>query len=281
MTEEIIDLLQQYGKLVASMSQLAEERPGSSHESLETYYKSLGAPLTDEPTLVVKISADNEIHFLHEGEHDVSIWNEQGEKTGVVTVWELPEDEFWFFKAFRPALFDLDKQLPGFMFEMAITCAYALFESYLTEILHRRLKEHPRLMGGQREIKYEQVFLSGSREDLIDSLIAREMRELLYLSLPDLLQKMRGQMGFRSLGTKYDEEATYWSLVRNCLLHNRGIIDAKLASLRTTCKNGERLTISDSDVSGAVNTLRKFAYQIDQVYEGGSNKTAAAQSHSD
>jgi hypothetical protein len=274
MTEEIIDLLQQYGTLVMSLSQLANERPGSSHESLEEYYKSLGAPLPNEHALVVKISADNEIHFLHEGEHDESIRNEQGEKTGIVTVWELPEDEFWLFKAFRPALFDLDKRLPGFMFEMAVTYAYALFESYLSEILRKRLKQYPKLLGGQREIKYEQVFLADSKDALIDSMIEREMRELLYLSLPDLLHKMRDQMGFRSLSTNYDEETTYWSLVRNCILHNRGTIDARLASLRTTCKNGERLSISEADVSKAVNTLRKFANQIDRVYECGSSKTA-------
>lgn len=270
MTEEVINLLQQYGVLVMSMSQLAEERPGSSHESLEEYYRSLGAPLADEPTLVVRVSADNEIHFLDEGEHDVSMHNDQGEKTGIVTVWELPEDEFWFFKAFRPTLFDLDKRLPPFVFEMAIIYAYALFESYLSDILRNRFKQHPRLLGGQREIKYEQVFLAGSKQELIDSLIEREMRELLYLSFPDLLQKMRKQMGFRSLSTNYDEETTYWSLVRNCLLHNCGRIDGRLASLRTTCKNGERLSIVKSDVSKAVNTLRKFAYEIDQVYERSS-----------
>jgi hypothetical protein len=116
--------------------------------------------------------------------------------------------------------------------------------------------------------------LAESKEELIDSLIEREMRELLYLSLPDLLLKMRNQMGFRSLSTTYEEETTYWSLVRNCLLHNRGRTDGRLASMRTTCKNGERLSIGETDVSKAVNTLRKFAYQIDQVYEGDLSKTA-------
>ena len=108
------------------------------------------------------------------------------------------------------------------MFEMAITHAYALFESYLTDILRKQLKQHPRLLGGQREIKYEQVFSASSKDALIDSMIERELRELLYLSVPDLLKKMRDQMGFRTLVRDFDEEITYWSLVRNCLLHNRG-----------------------------------------------------------
>jgi hypothetical protein len=77
-------------------------------------------------------------------------------------VWELPEDEYWFFQAFRPALFGLEKALPTFLFEIGITHAYALFEGYLSEILRNRLEEHPRLMGGQRELKYDQVFSAGA-----------------------------------------------------------------------------------------------------------------------
>jgi hypothetical protein len=74
--------------------------------------------------------------------------------------------------------------------------------------------------------------------------------------------------------SKYYEEATYLSLVRNCLRHNGGRIDARLASPRTMCKRGAHLSISEVDVSEAVNTLRKFAYQIDQAYESGSKEAA-------
>jgi hypothetical protein len=140
MTEELKELLQQYGVLAVSLSQLSSERPGSQYESLDEYYKSLGGPLPDEPTLVVRISKDREIRFLKEGEHDVAFEDEEGNKPGIVTVWELPEDEFWFFRAFRPALFGLEKTLPGFVFEMGVTHAYAMFEGYLSDILRSRLR---------------------------------------------------------------------------------------------------------------------------------------------
>ena len=82
MTKEVVNLLQQYGLLVTSMSHLVKERPRSPHESLEEYYKSLGAPLPDEPILAVRISADNELHFRDEGEHDLSMQNERGKRQG-------------------------------------------------------------------------------------------------------------------------------------------------------------------------------------------------------
>jgi hypothetical protein len=165
--------------------------------------------LPDEHALVVRISKDGEMRFLDEGQHDVIFADERGKKSGIVTVWELPEDEFWFFRAFRPALFGLEKALPGFLFEMGITHAYAMFEGYLSAIIRSRLRQHPRLMSGQRELKYEQVFLAESKETLIERMIEREMRELMYLSLPDLLRKLRDQMGFKSLADEHDENSAY------------------------------------------------------------------------
>jgi len=278
MTDDLRDLLQQYGVLTVSLSQLARERPGSQYESLEEYYKSLGGSYVslcetrlspDEHALVVRISKDGEMRFLDEAQHNVMFSDQQGKKTGIVTVWELPEDEFWFFRAFRPALFGLEKALPGFLFEMGITHSYAMFEGYLSAIIRARLRQHPRLMSSQRELKYEQVFLAESKETLIESMIEREMRELMYLSLPDLLRKLRDQMGFKSLGDEHDEQVNYLSLLRNCLLHNRGIVDVRLAGCRPTLLKDERLSVSEEDVTSAVNILRKFAYQIDQAFEAG------------
>jgi hypothetical protein len=279
MTQELTELLQQYGILTVSLSQLARERPGSPHESLEEYYKSLGASyvslcetrlLPDEHALVVRISKDGEMRFLDEGQNEVMFADQHGKKTGIVTVWELPEDEFWFFRAFRPALFGLEKALPGFLFEMGITHAYAMFEGYLSAIIRVRLRQHPRLMSSQRELKYEQVFLADSKETLIESMIEREMRELMYLSLPDLLRKLRDQMGFKSLADEHDERVNYLSLLRNCLLHNRAMVDVKLASCRPILQKDEKLSINQEDVTSAVNVLRKFAYQIDQIFEAGA-----------
>lgn len=55
-----------------------------------------------------------------------------------VTILELPEDEFYFFQAFRPRIFDLDKQLPSFFLQMALVYGYTLFENYLADVIRIR-----------------------------------------------------------------------------------------------------------------------------------------------
>lgn len=249
------------------MNQLLRERRGTKHVNLDEYYKELGVPLPDEPLLVVRISKDGETHFLKEGEHDIQFKDGEGTKTGVVTVWELPEDEYWFFEAFRPGLFDLDRDLPTFVYEMTIVHLYAMFEAYLSDLFRARFRMHPQLMGVQRQVKYEVIFEASSKTDLIDAMVEREVREMLYLPVLGIIQTMRERLGFRGLADTYDDLINYLALVRNCLMHNGGRVDAKLAQVKENLHENDKLSIAMADVDSAVNVLRKFAYEIDKSFE--------------
>jgi hypothetical protein len=267
MTKGLKDLLQQYGLLSVTLSKLRSERPGNEHASLDAYYESLGGVLPDEPVVLVKVSKDNERHFLEEGGHGVVFKDEEGKKTGTVTVWELPEDEFWFFRAFRPAYFELEKALPSVLYEMGLVHSYAMFEAYLTDILRARLLQHPRLMGGQRQFTYDQIFEASSKSAIIAEMVEREIRELMYLPLLGLLEKMRDKLGFSSLTEEYDEPVNRLSLARNCLLHNGRKADKRLVNCGWKIEHGERLLLGENDVSDAVTVLRKFAHQVDLAFE--------------
>jgi hypothetical protein len=267
MTEELRELLQQYGMVSVSLSHLASERPGNKFASLEEYYQSFGGLLPDEPAIVVRISKDGELRFLREGEHDVSFQDKEGQKVGVVTVWEMPEDEFWFFKAFRPGLFDLDKDLPRFLYEMGVTYCYALFESYLSEILRYRFRAHPLMLGSQREMKYGDILEAKSKEDLVDQMMNRQINDLFYLPIQAILQQMRKKYGFTKLTTEHDIQMEQLSRLRNCLMHNRGCVDSKLAAVDSDRKEGEQIALTLVDVSRAIKVLRTFAYEIDKVFE--------------
>jgi hypothetical protein len=267
MTEGLKILLQHYGALSVTLAYLLRERPGESHSSLEEYYKELGAPLPDEPVLAVKISKDGETRFIHEPEHNVEFRNDTGEKVGSVTVLELPEDEYWFFSAFRPSLFDLNKDLPPFMYEMAIVNAYAMLEGYISDLLRVQLRRHPQLMGGQRELKYEQILAAASKEELLALMIEREIRDTMYLPFVGIIKKMREQLGFRHLTRKYDEAVTRISYIRNCLLHNNSRADAKFAAVCPTIREGEKFLLEMKDVTETIDTLRQLASAIDAALE--------------
>ena len=266
MTEALKTLLQHYGTLAIALHRLMSQRPGTEHESLNAYYESLGTPLPEEPVLVVGISKDGEARFLNEGEHDVMFEDDSGQERGNVTVLELPEDEFWFFRSFRPAIFDLDNDLPHFVYAMGIVDAFAMFEGYLSNMLKERLRQHPRLMGSQRRLTYEQIHEAASKGDIVETMIDREIRELTYLSLSDLLTRMRERLGFRDLTSEYDEAVCQLALVRNCLLHNQGKADRKLSECSSAYQSGDTIHCDMKTVDSAINNLRKLAYEIDRGF---------------
>ena len=137
MTNHLKELLQKYGMLCMTIMQLEQERPGSAYNSLEEYYQAVGDAEENEPALVVRISKDGKTRFIDDW-HDPTTFGKQYERAKI-TVRELPEYEFYFFKAFRPAAFDLQKQLPSFILQMAFVYSYEAFEAYLSEMMRTRL----------------------------------------------------------------------------------------------------------------------------------------------
>lgn len=102
LSETLRTLLHRYGLLYISLSTLVKERPGSEHNSYDEYQRSLGDFEENESLVVVRISENTESRILHPGDHDLTIVDtEAGKVTNNISIMELPEDEFYFFGAFR------------------------------------------------------------------------------------------------------------------------------------------------------------------------------------
>ena len=266
LTDPLKELLRQYGMLATSLAQLERERPGSPHASLQAYYETLGAPAAGEPVLVVRISADGETRFRPPGQRDLEA-AKYAAAGAEVTVWELPEDEFYFFEAFRPALFDLEKRLPTFLLRMALVYGYTLFENYLTHVIRRRLTEHPAALGAEKHVTYRQVIESTSKEELIEKLVDRELYQLMHESIGVILGKLRARLGFRSLTEQHDEAVSRLSLIRNCLMHNAAKVSSQLSAADKALTVGEELRVDSDVVSHAIGVFRKLAAAIDRELE--------------
>lgn len=281
MTNLLKTLLQEYGILYVSLSKLEEERPGNPHESLNAYYETMGTPYEGpagamreklaaldpgEPSMIVSISADGTSR-LRSSDSNENDSDRDGNPGSRVTRLELPEDEFYFFKAFRHGLFEWEKQVPTFLLHMAFVYAYTLFENYLRGILSLRLKAHPQQIGSKKQIAYSEIFASASKEEIMERIIDNELALLMYEPIEALLAKMRDTFGFRSLSTTHDRIIGRLSLTRNCLMHNAGKVSEKLAKGEAAMIEGQPITISRSNISEAIGVYRKFCLETDQAFE--------------
>jgi hypothetical protein len=235
MTPFLKQLVSNYGQLFTTLALLEKERPGSSHASLADYYKSLGPAEPGEPVLTVRINKGGETRFVHGTE--ATAMTPAQYRQGATTVLELPEDEFYFFRAFRESAFDLESTLPPFLFNMAFVYAYTLFETYLADIVCLRVSN-------------------------------READRLMRESISSILQKLRLRHGFVHLTTRLDREIMQLSLTRNCLVHNGNRVDAKLAAAQSSLAVGQPISMDLNTIMAGVHVYRSLALELDPSVDG-------------
>ncbi len=221
----------------------------------------------DEPILIVRALAGSPGAMRDADKEDLKlIANDSRGVPSNAKILELPPDEFFFFKAFRSGIADLTRDLPGFFHGMTLVHAWGLFEHYLGALLLRILGVRPQLLGRKRQINLGQVFCHQSKEALLESVATQDVRSLFYESIPVWLKALRKKYGLKELTKEYDGGLIETALIRNCLVHNRGVADSKLdRHTEGKYKQGEQIGISRESVLFATNTLRKFASAVDAL----------------
>lgn len=239
MTDLLKQLLQKYGMLYFTLTKLESDRPGSPYSSYEEYFESLGDPEEGEPIVIVRISKDGEARFIHDVKDPTSFGTES--QKAKLTIWELPEDEYYFFKSFRGAAFDLDKSVPSFLLQMSFVYGYEAFEAYL-----------------------EGVIRSHVATSLNDPDLDRRLNRIMRAPIVVVLKELRNILGQSKLPAFLDRPITKFSLIRNCLLHNSGAADAKLAAFDPAAfAIGQSIEVTVASVSEAISEFRKAALAID------------------
>lgn len=273
MTELLKRLLHDYGLLYISIVTMEKARkqwsntlgPIMSDEELAEL------PIEkDEPVVVVRKGKGEEPDFLGPGEHGIQFTDkETKEPVGHVSVLELPEDEFYFFGAFRGGLVGLASELPDFFFGMCLVHAHGLFEHHVRELLKSIFLSRPEMLGTSKTVKYGDVLESyPSMAALLEGMVENELRELFYKSWRDLLEVLREKYGFKQLPTTLDERTIEFSLIRNCFVHNHGIADARIEKhSKGTYKCGTSISIDGETVLAAIKLFRTVATVIDSIAE--------------
>jgi hypothetical protein len=268
MTPILKTLLHKYGLLYISITGLSSERPGSELKSLEEYDDSLGELEEDEPAVVVRVSESGEHKLRHAGKHEFVLKRLDGAVINNVSLLEMPEDEFHFVEAFRRGLFDLQNELPAFIYGLGQVYAYSLFESYIVVVLKDRLKKHPECMGQKKQVAYSEIFSALSKDALLDAIISKEVNDILYLPIGGVLDYLRSKLGFSHLPTDREANLMEISLVRNCLIHNDSKVSARLAAeFPETYKLNEAIAYTHESFSNCLHTLRKILVSIDHEWE--------------
>lgn len=253
-------LLRHFGAVDATLGYLLKvvkqeqpaDRPGENYG-----LKDLAHLAEGEPALLVKISSDGKSRIF---DADAGAGGEPR-----VTLMELPADDFWHFEAFRPAVSRLQLQLPNFQYEMALVSLCASFESFLSDVLRRRLEGDAELLRARRRKRFDRLLADLDFKAATRQLIELEVRDLMFLPLPGTLERLRNELCLRGEASEHEPGAQRLRLLRNCLLHAGGVADAKLSAYDPNLKEGDSIALDAEGVMNASFTLRKLAFALDQA----------------
>ncbi len=117
----------------------------------------------------------------------------------------------------------------------AILLGYAYFEAFLTDLIAMCLTKNPKILipEGKTQIKdktitYQQLLLADSYDQLIKELIEKEVRNIMYKSMSEVLDYLDRKLKL-TWDKSLNSEIVIANKIRNCCMHNNCLADRGLA----------------------------------------------------
>ncbi len=124
---------------------------------------------------------------------------------------------------------------------------YSYFEAFLADLMRAILHRRPAILPQACELKYSEILECGGYDAVIDRMVEKEVLAVFHGSMTDTAAYLA-----KRLQVPWPEDGgrpalVQASLVRNCLLHNGGRVEARLTQV-STWQAGDRIELSPSDV---------------------------------
>lgn len=149
----------------------------------------------------------------------------------------------------------------------AILLGYGYFEAFLTDLMILCLKKQPKILipEGKSQIKdktitYQQLLTTDSYENLIDELIKKEVRNIMYKSMPEILDYLKRKLKLEWDG-QVDDAVIIANRIRNCCMHNNCKADKSLAK-DPRFQEGQEIELNSGLVHGFGLKARQFTREL-------------------
>ena len=142
----------------------------------------------------------------------------------------------------------------------AILLGYSYFESFLVDLLTEILRNRPAMLPRGRKVDYSEILDSPDKNALMDKLIQRELHELFYKSMEDIIKELRERYNF-TITEEEERRFIEASLIRNCIIHNSSRADSRL-SQQGGHPEGEEFEVSAADVHSYGLTARTLVRRM-------------------
>ncbi|MCL4692866.1 MAG: hypothetical protein KJ060_10200 [Candidatus Hydrogenedentes bacterium] len=167
-------------------------------------------------------------------------------------------EEIWFPSSQDPSLPDTFDAYRYTLSNAAFLLGYAYFEAFLADIARAIYLARPELLPKDRNLTYKEVLNFDSKDAIVSHMASQVVRSALYRSVEDIQEFFREKL---HINWPDNPEIVVASRMRNCLMHNGGRVDERLAEV---CSRdvGTEIRLMPDDVHGYGVEAREAAWSI-------------------
>ena len=171
----------------------------------------------------------------------------------------IKENELtWFPDSQDPQLPNTVMSYKATISNAAFLLGYAYFEAFLADLARSIYQMRPVLLSKEKQITFKEILDKNSKEDIIRLMIEKEIRIVFGGSIEDVEKHFTRH--FKISWPKH-EKLIEASRMRNCLMHNGGIVDGRLAEVCNRSA-GTHIRLEPNQVHSFGIIVRGFARNI-------------------
>lgn len=123
----------------------------------------------------------------------------------------------------------------------------SLFENLFFDLLRILLLDRPERLSKKKQIEYEAIFSSQTKEEIIWKLVDRELNEIKYKNVTEWFEYITKAIGLAEIELEKSEKIAEAKATRDILVHNAGIVNqiyVNKSGSAARFKNGQMINVS-------------------------------------
>lgn len=112
----------------------------------------------------------------------------------------------------------------------AFVLGYSYFDAFLADLMRAIYLSRPKMLPNGKKLTFESIIDAGDYDAVVNKMIEHEVYEAMHGSIPEIQRYFSDKFSIAWPTANAGELATA-SLIRNCIVHNNSLCDARLAKV--------------------------------------------------
>jgi len=171
------------------------------------------------------------------------------------------ENQEWFTEQQRKTLPETYSAYTNQVSVSAFLLGYSYFEAFIADLAKKILIARPKLLPKNKNITFGDVVNAESYETLLEKMVEQHVFSIMYDSIEKISDYYAEKLHIAWPLNNEVHSVVKASLIRNCYMHNGGIVDIRLHE-KFGFELGSEIILNPSEVHGYGITIRHIAYEI-------------------